>query len=103
MRRKLMIAQLLIAETEVKSIAHIGDTEEGYLYDVTMESGKKLKVRVKPGSTIAIQKGDEFVTLDMGVPDDIINLQETSMSDFHEALQSWLTDSRAFREESAAF
>ena len=103
MHRRVVIAQLLIAESEVKSVSHSGDTEEGYLYDVTMESGKKLKVRIRPGSTVQIKKGEDFETLEVGVPDDIVNLQENNMSDFHQALQSWLTDSRAFQEESAKF
>jgi len=103
MRRKIVIAQMLIAENLVKSVSHSSDTEEGYLYNVTMESGKKIKVRIKPGSTVAIQKGDEFETLEVGVPDDIVKLQESSMKDYHQAIQGWLKDSRAFREESKKF
>ena len=91
--RKLAIAQILIAET--KGVHLIKEDEDGYHY----QAGG-LVVRIKPGGTIAVKDGDGWKTLDVGVPQDIIDLQDGNMKDFHTSLSGWLSDSRAFSKES---
>jgi len=100
MRRKIYIAQMLLAQSEVSNIKHLQDTEDGYIYSVKPKSGSVVTVRVKPGGTVAIKKGEDWETIDLDVPYDITVLQESSMSDFHTSLMGWLGDSRKFKEET---
>jgi len=91
--RKIAIAQVLIAEG--RAVRFINEDDDGYHY-----KANGLAVRVKPGGTVAIKEGEDWKTLDVGVPQDIVDLQDISMDDFHTSLSGWMADSRKFKEET---
>jgi len=92
MRRKIAIAQMLLAG--IDSVKFINEDDEGFYYQAN-----GYKVRIKPGGSIAIKQGEEWKTLDVGVPQDIVDLLDVNKEDFHTSLTAWLTDSRAFEKE----
>lgn len=94
MRRKIVIAQMLIAETGAAK--YIKEDEEGYYYKC-----KGKMVRIRPGGSVAIKTKDDWETLEVGVPQDIVDLQDVDMKGFRQSLAGWLTDSRAFAEETS--
>jgi len=91
--KKIAIAQMLLAG--VGSAKFISEDEDGFYYQAN-----GFKVRIKPGGSVAIKKGDEWETLGVGVPQDIVDLRDISMEDFHTSLTAWLADSRAFEEQA---
>ena len=92
--RKIAIAQILLAEINV--VEFIGEKEDNTYYQA---NGKQ--VRIKPGGSVAIKKGDEWTTLEVGVPQDIVDLRDSNIDDFRTSLTGWLKDSRKFKEESS--
>jgi len=100
MKRKIYIAQMLLAQSEASSVKHLSDTEEGYIYSVNPKSGSAITVLIKPGGTIKVKKGDDWEAIELGLPYDITVLQESNMSDFHTSLTGWLGDSKAFKEQA---
>jgi len=100
MRRRIYIAQMLLAQPINASVKHLQDTEDGYIYSVKPKGGKSITVRVKPGGTIAIKKGDDWESIELGLPHDITVMQEGNMSDFHTSLMGWLNDSNAFMKQA---
>ena len=106
MRRKIFIAQMLLssADSAIKSVSHAGNTEKGFIYKVAFENGKKYDVLIKPGSTIAVKIGDdEFETLSIGVPHDIVQILGDDEKEYHLSLTGYLKDSDAFREQILKF
>jgi hypothetical protein len=108
MRRKIIIAQMLLyaAENKIKSVVHAYDNEDGFIYKITFENGKKNTVLIKPGSTIAVKVGDgddEYETLELGVPHDIVQLLDNSEKKYHTSLKGYLKDSDAFREQLSKY
>ena len=106
MRRKIVIAQMLLASpnVEIKSVSHVSNTEKGFMYKVLFTNGKTYDVLIKPGSTIAVKIGDdEFETLSIGVPYDIVNILENDEKEFHLSLTGYLKDSDAFKEQVLKF
>lgn len=100
MKRKIYIAQMLLAQSEASNVKHLKDIEEGYIYSIKQKNGNTIMALIKPGGTIKIKKGEDWETIELGLPHDITVLQESSMSDFHTSLSGWLGDSKAFREQS---
>lgn len=104
MRRKILIAQMLLAnkENKIKSVIHSYDTEEGFIYKIKFQNGREETILVKPGSTVAIKTNNEeneFETLEFGVPYAIVNLLEKNKKKYHQSLVSFLKESDAFRNE----
>jgi hypothetical protein len=91
--RKIAIAQMLLAG--IGPVKYVGEDEEGYYYNAN-----GISVRVRRGGSVAVKKGDEWETLEVGVPQDIVDLQDVSMNDFHTSLTGWMADSRAFEEQA---
>ena len=92
--KKIAIAQMLLAETNV--IEFIGEKEDDCYYKANGQL-----VRIKPGGSVAMKKGDKWKTLEIGVPQDIVDLRDSNTEDFHISLTGWLKDSRKFKEESS--
>jgi len=92
--RKIAIAQILLAEINI--VKFIGEKDEGCYYQANGQL-----VRIKPGGSVAIKKGDKWKTLEVGVPQDIVDLRDSNIEDFHISLTGWLKDSRKFKEESS--
>jgi hypothetical protein len=100
-KRYIRIANVLLAESEFSKVNQAGYSEEegGYLYSVKSQNGGEKTILVKPGGTIKVKKGDEFVTIDMHVPYDITVLHDSNIKDFHAGIKGWLGDSSAVRED----
>lgn len=92
--RKIAIAQVLLAETNI--VNFIDEKDENCYYQANGQ-----QVRIKPGGSVAIKKGDKWKTLEVGVPQGIVDLRDSNTEDFHTSLTGWLKDSRKFKEESS--
>ena len=93
MRRKIVIAQMLLAG--IDSVKLIREDEEGFYYQAN-----GYQVRIKPGGSVALKEGEEWETLEVGVPQDIVDLLDVNKDDFHTSLTAWLADSRAFEKQA---
>jgi len=92
--RRIAIAQALLAETNI--VNFIAEKDEDSYYQANGQ-----QVRIKPGGSVAIKKGDKWKTLEVGVPQDIVDLRDSNIEDFRTSLTGWLKDSRKFKEESS--
>ena len=99
MKRRIYIAQLLLAQSEASSVTHVSDSEDGSIFKVTKKSGGTVTVRVTPGGSISVKKGEDWEVLDVSVPYSITEMEEGKKK--AQSIVGWLSDSKAFREQSA--